>query len=218
VITHIRVVLAEDHALVRAGLSRLITEVPGVELVGVAEDGREALELVEAHRPDVVLLDITMPFVNGLSALAAIRADHPATRVIILSMHDNEEYVTQAFKAGAAGYLLKDSDPAELELALRSVMRGGSYLTPAISRHVIRDMTQRGAAATTAFERLTPRQVEIVQLVAEGHRNYEIGAILGLSEKTVETHRRNLMARLDIHDVAGLVRYAIRIGIVPADR
>jgi DNA-binding NarL/FixJ family response regulator len=174
--------------------------------------------MVDRHGPDVVLLDITMPFLSGLTALGRIRADHPGTRVIMLSMHDNEEYVTHSFKAGAVGYLLKDSDPAELELALRSVMRGGTYLTPAISRHVISDFTRGSRQEASVFERLTPRQVEIVQLIAEGHRNSEIGSLLGLSEKTVETHRRQLMARLDIHDVAGLVRYAIRIGIVPADR
>ena len=217
-ISAIRVVLAEDHAMVRAGMTRLLQDIPGVEVVAVAVDGREAVELVAQHRPDIALLDITMPGLSGLNALSRIRADQPEVRVIMLSMHDNEEYVGHALKAGAAGYLLKGSSFAELELALRSVMSGGSYLTPAVSRHVIRDFTQRSPREPGVYERLTPRQSEIVQLIAEGHRNAEIGAILGVSEKTIETHRMQLMARLDIHDVTGLVRYAIRMGLVPADK
>jgi DNA-binding NarL/FixJ family response regulator len=216
-IAPIRVVLAEDHAMVRAGLTRLLAEVPGVDVVAVACDGREALTLIGQHLPDVALMDITMPGLSGLNALARVTADHPSVRVIMLSMHDNEEYVGHALKAGAAGYLLKDSDLAELELALRSVMRGGSYLTPAVSRHVIRDFTHRSIREPGVYERLTPRQTEIVQLIAEGHRNAAIGEILGVSEKTIETHRMQLMARLGIHDVTGLVRYAIRMGLVPAD-
>ncbi len=214
----IRVLIAEDHGMVRAGLVRLLQDIAGVDVVAVAVDGRDAVTLVDEHRPDVALLDITMPGLSGLNALTRIKADHPEVRVIMLSMHDNEEYVAHALKAGASGYLLKDSDLAELELALRSVMRGGSYLTPSVSRHVIRDFTHRSPAEAGAYERLTPRQTEIVQLIAEGHRNAEIGAILGVSEKTIETHRMQLMARLDIHDVTGLVRYAIRMGLVPADK
>jgi DNA-binding NarL/FixJ family response regulator len=214
----IRVVVAEDHALVRAGLTRLLKDLPNVEVVGIATDGREALVLIEETHPDVVLMDITMPGLSGLAALARVTADHPDVRVIMLSMHDNEEYVGHALKSGAAGYLLKDSDLAELDLAIKSVMRGGSYLTPAVSRHVIRDFTNRSAPEASPFERLTPRQTEIVQLIAEGHRNAEIAQILGMSAKTVETHRTQLMARLDIHDVTGLVRYAIRVGLVPADK
>jgi DNA-binding NarL/FixJ family response regulator len=217
-INPIRVVLAEDHAMVRAGLTRLLAEIPGVDVVAVACDGREALALIDEYLPDVALMDITMPGLSGLNALARITADHPSVRVIMLSMHDNEEYVGHALKAGAAGYLLKDSDLTELELALRSVMRGGSYLTPAVSRHVIRDFTHRSTKEPGVYERLTPRQTEIVQLIAEGHRNAAIGSILGVSEKTIETHRMQLMARLDIHEVTGLVRYAIRMGLVPADK
>jgi DNA-binding NarL/FixJ family response regulator len=217
VIGPIRVALAEDHAMVRAGIARLLQDLPGVELVGVAEDGYEALAIVETQAPDVLLLDITMPRLSGLGVLSRVVADHPALRVIMLSMHDNEEYVGQALKAGASGYLLKDSDLAELSLAIRSVIRGGSYLTPAVSRHVIRDFTHK-VATESPFERLTPRQTEIVQLVAEGHRNSDIASILGMSIKTVETHRTQLMQRLGVHDVTGLVRYAIRVGLVPADK
>jgi DNA-binding NarL/FixJ family response regulator len=217
-IATIRVLIAEDHAMVRAGLVRLLEDIAGVDVVAVAVDGRDAVALVEELRPDVALLDITMPGLSGLNALTRIKTDHPEVRVIMLSMHDNEEYVAHALKAGASGYLLKDSDLAELDLALRSVMRGGSYLTPSVSRHVIRDFTHRSPTEPGVYERLTPRQTEIVQLIAEGHRNAEIGVILGVSEKTIETHRMQLMARLDIHDVTGLVRYAIRMGLVPADK
>jgi DNA-binding NarL/FixJ family response regulator len=214
----IRVALAEDHAMVREGLTRLVREIPNVELVGVAEDGYEAVQLVEMLEPDIILLDITMPRLGGLGVLSRITAEHPRTHAIMLSMHDNEEYVAQALKAGARGYLLKDSDLAELALAIRSVVRGGSYLTPAVSRQVIRDFTDGQRRTDGPFERLTPRQTEIAQLIAEGHRNAEIAGILGTSIKTVETHRTQLMARLGVHDVAGLVRYAIRVGLVPADK
>jgi DNA-binding NarL/FixJ family response regulator len=213
----IRVALAEDHAMVRAGIARLIEDLQWVELVGVAVDGHEALDLVRDATPDVLLLDITMPGLSGLAVLSRITADYPHTRVIMLSMHDNEEYVGQALKTGAAGYLLKDSDLDELGFAIRSVLRGGSYLTPAVSRHVIRDFT-RGQTSMSPFEGLSPRQTEVVQLAAEGHRNSEIAAILGMSIKTVETHRAQVMARLGVHDVTGLVRYAIRVGLVPADK
>lgn len=217
-IATIRVGLAEDHGLVRAGIARLIEDLPDVELVGVAEDGHEAIEMVRIAAPDVLLLDITMPRLGGLGVLARVIVEYPATHVIMLSMHDNEEYVSRALQAGASGYLLKDSDLSELGLALRSVVRGGCYLTPAVSRHVIRDFTHGQTASENLWERLTPRQTEIVQLVAEGHRNAEIASILGMSIKTVETHRTQLMVRLGIHDVTGLVRYAIRVGLVPADK
>jgi DNA-binding NarL/FixJ family response regulator len=214
----ISVALAEDHALVREGIARLVSELAGIELVGIASDGHGAVRIVRETRPDVLLLDITMPGLGGLGVLARVVAEYPSTHVIMLSMHDNEEYVGQALKAGADGYLLKDSDLDELGVAIRAVVRGGSYLTPAVSRHVIRDYTHGGPRTDAPFERLTPRQMEIAQLVAEGHRNAEIAAILGVSIKTVETHRTQLMARLDVHDVAGLVRYAIRVGLVPADK
>ena len=214
----IRVLVGDDHAMVRAGLKRLLEDMPEIDVVGVASDGREVLELVRETLPDVVLMDITMPGMSGLSALARITADHPHISVIMLSMHDNEEYVAQALKSGASGFLLKDSDLAELQLAIRSVIRGGTYLTPSVSRHVVRDYTNCAPTGAEPGQRLTPRQTEIVQLIAEGHRNAEIAQILAMSTKTVETHRTQLMARLNVHDVTGLVRYAIRVGLVPADR
>lgn len=210
----IRVVVAEDHALVRAGIRSLLERLPGVEVVGEAADGREALELLKTQAPHVALLDISMPGMNGLEAAARAARRFPATRVILLSMHANEEYVHRALKAGAAGYLLKDAGAAELELAVRAVARGDTYLSPAISKQVISDYVRRTEAETTSLQALTPRQREILQLIAEGHTTKDIAKKLDLGVKTVETHRAALMRRLDIHDVAGLVRYAIRSGLV----
>ena len=221
-----RVLLAEDHTLVRAGIRALLQNLTGIQVVAEASDGREALRLIKTYQPDVVLMDIAMAGLNGLEATARVTKEFPTVRVVILSMHSTEEYVAQALRAGAAGYLLKDAAAAELELAVTAVARGETYLSPAVSKHVIADYLRRvgdreasgGGGATPASELLTPRQREILQLIAEGRSTKEIAAILHLSVKTVETHRTQLMARLDIHDVAGLVRYAIRIGLVALDR
>ena len=222
--SQIRIVLADDHTLVRAGIRALLQNLAGVEVVAEADDGREALRLIEAHRPDVVLMDIAMPGLNGLEAATRVAKEFPEVRVIILSMYANEEYVLQALRAGAAGYLLKGARTPELELALNAVVQGETYLSPAASRHVVDDYIRRAggegdrdSAAPRADERLTPRQREILQLIAEGHTTKEIARQLDISAKTVEMHRAQLMARLDIHDVASLVRYAIRIGLVAPD-
>jgi DNA-binding NarL/FixJ family response regulator len=213
----IRVVLVEDHALVRAGIRSLLERMSGVEIVGEAGDGREAIELIGLLLPDVVLMDVTMPGLNGLHAMARVRAEYPSVRVVMLSMHDNEEFVWQALNAGAAGYVLKGADPAELGIAIRSVAQGGSYLSPEVSRQVVDDYVRRTGPERSALDRLTPRQLEIVQLIAEGKTNSQIARELDISLKTVETHRSQLMARLDVHDVTGIVRYAIRIGLISAD-
>jgi len=183
-------------------------------VVAEASDGREALALAATHRPHVLLMDIAMPGLNGLEAAARLARELPEVRVIILSMHASEEYVLQALRAGAAGYLLKGAGPAELELAVRAAARGETYLSPSMSRHVVDDYLRRTGAAASSPDPLTPRQREILQLIAEGHTTKGVASKLGLSVKTVETHRMQLMERLDIHDVAGLVRYAIRIGLV----
>ncbi|MGE0823608.1 MAG: response regulator [Candidatus Binatia bacterium] len=222
----IRILLVDDHHLVRAGLRTLLQQMPETEVVGEASDGREALEQIRTDQPDVVLMDITMAEMNGLVATAQITHDCPQVRVVMLSMHANKEYVTQALQAGAAGYLLKDAAPTELELAIKAVMRGEKYLSPAISTHVIADYLQRTGGGvvnrteveTAHHDPLTLRQREILQLIAEGNTTKEIAAKLALSVKTVETHRTQLMERLDIHDIAGLVRYAIRTGLVTPDR
>jgi DNA-binding NarL/FixJ family response regulator len=213
----VRVLIAEDHALVRAGLRKLLESVSGVEVVGEAGDGRDAVAQVEAKAPEIALLDIAMPGLNGLEAAAKIVQDHPGTRVILLSMHANEEYVLQALRAGVTGYVLKDSALAELELAIEAVRRGDTYLSPTVSRH-IGEYVRRTGGEPTPRESLTPRQREILQLIAEGHSTKGIAGALKVSVKTVETHRAALMDKLDIHDVAGLVRYAIRIGLVTPDR
>jgi DNA-binding NarL/FixJ family response regulator len=219
----LRVLLAEDHALVRAGFRALLQTVDNVHVIAEAGDGRAALRLIEEHQPDVVLMDIAMPGLNGLEAAARVAKEFPRVRVIILSMHANEEYVLQALRAGAAGYLLKDADTVELELALKTVIRGEVYLSPAVSRYVagyirrMGDVPAGGSPDIGRYERLTPRQREILQLIAEGNTTREIARILNVSAKTVETHRARLMEELDIHDVAGLVRYAIRVGLVAPD-
>ena len=213
----LRVLLADDHALVRAGMRSLLRDIEGVEVVGEAADGAQALALAERERPDVVLLDIAMKGMNGLEAAARFRELHPGIKVIILSMHASEEYVLQALRAGAAAYLIKDSATAELELALRSVMRGETYLSPAISRQVVEGYVQR-VGAGAGEDPLTPRQREVLKRIAEGRSTKEIAFDLGLSVKTVETHRAQIMERVGIRDVAGLVRYAMRTGLVPPEK
>jgi DNA-binding NarL/FixJ family response regulator len=215
--TGVRVLLADDHLLVRAGIRSLLGTLAGIEVVGEARDGQEALHLVETLRPRIVLMDIAMPGLNGLEATARIARDYPETRVIILSMHVSEEYAARALRAGGAGYLPKDADVRELELAIEAVARGETYLSPAVSTHVVADYRRRLAEVPDALARLTPRQREVLQLLAEGHSTKEIAFRLRVSGKTVETHRAQIMDRLDIHDLAGLVRFAIRMGLVSPD-
>lgn len=210
----IRVILADDHTLVRAGLRKLLESIPDLTVVGEARDGLELLTLVEQLQPDLVLLDIAMPGLNGLEAAARMARSWPRIRVLILSMHQGEEYVRQALRSGAAGYLLKDAAPLELELALKAVLAGETYLSPAVSKGVVNDYVQRLRDDDATGSGLTPRQTEVLQLIAEGHSSKEIARRLDLSVKTVETHRSQLMKQLDIHEVAGLVRYAIRMGLV----
>jgi DNA-binding NarL/FixJ family response regulator len=212
--TPIRILLADNHTLVRAGLRSLLQSLEGVEVVAEASDGREVLNLVEVHHPDVVLMDVAMPEMNGLEATARVVKEFPAVRVIILSMHANEEYVLQALRVGAMGYVLKDSGVSELELALRAISKGETYLSPAVSKHVVADYVRRAGGETSPLDQLTPRQREILQLLVKGQTTKKIAEALFISVKTVETHRAQLMERLGIHDVAGLVRYAIRVGLV----
>ena len=210
----VRVLLADDHALVRAGIRALLQDLEGVTVVAEAGNGADVLELARTHRPDVVLLDISMPGLSGLDVSAQLERELPEVRVVVLSMHANEEYVLQALRAGAVGYMLKDSATAELELALKAVMQGETYLSPRISKQVVEGYVQRVGADQPASEKLTPRQREVLRLIAEGHSTKEIAHRLELSVKTVETHRAQLMERLQIRDIAGLVKYAIRNGLV----
>ena len=214
----IRVVLADDHALVRAGIRALLEKRPGIEVVGEAANGREALELIRKRMPNLILLDISMTELGGLEALPRIVKDFPSVKVLILSGHANEEYVLRALRNGAAGYMLKDAATAELQLAMDCVIQGKTYLGPSISRTVIDNYVERVGPLFSPLEQLTPRQREILQLVAEGKNTKEIAHLLGISIKTVEAHRLQLMARLSIHDLPGLVRYAVRSGLVSAER
>jgi DNA-binding NarL/FixJ family response regulator len=207
----IRVLLADDHDLFRAGVRSLLEGLPEIQVVAEAGDGRKAVELAEAHRPDVALLDVMMPELNGLEAAAQLPA---GVRTIILSMNAHEEFVLQALRAGAAGYVLKNTTPAELETAIRTVVKGETYLSPAVSKHVISAYLARVGNSETSLERLSPRQREVLQLIAEGSGTKEIARKLGISTKTVEMHRIHLMQALDIHDVPGLVKYAIKMGVI----
>ncbi len=223
--TPIRVLLADDHALFRAGVRMLLEHMEGVAVVGEVADGREAVRLSTRLQPDIVLMDITMSGLNGLEATAQVVAACPRTKVIIVSMHLNEQYVMQAVRAGAVGYLLKDAAANELEQAVRTVARGDTYMDQAASKHLLTAYRGRRASHTGSEEHepapmdiLTARQREILQLIAEGRTTKEIAALLHRSEKTIEGHRSRLMNQLDIHDVVGLVRYAIRIGLIPPDR
>jgi DNA-binding NarL/FixJ family response regulator len=213
----IRVLLAEDHTLVRAGLQALLRDVPEIQVVAEAGDGREALRLIEVHRPDVILMDITMPGLNGLETTARVVSKFPGVGVIILSMHADEEYVLRALHLGAVGYLLKDADVAELQQAITTVACGKTYLSPTVSGLVV-DYVRQAGKEPTSLDLLTPRQREVLQLIAEGHTAKEIAQILEISPKTVETHRMDTMERLGIYDVPGLVRYAIRVGLVSPHR
>jgi DNA-binding NarL/FixJ family response regulator len=213
-----RVLLADDHTLVRAGIRTLLEGLGGVSVVAETGDGREAVELCERLQPDVVLLDVTMPGLNGLETAPRIARVSPATRILVLSMHASEGYVAQALRSGVHGYLLKDAAVTELAVALRAILRGDSYLSPAISRPVVEAFLRGPGRPASPLTLLTARQREILQLVAEGRSTKEIAADLGLSVKTVETHRAQLMERLDIRDLPGLVRLAIREGLVSPDR
>jgi DNA-binding NarL/FixJ family response regulator len=216
-----RVLLADDHTLVRAGIRALVARVPGAEIVGEAGDGHAALALILETRPDVALVDVSMPGINGLDLAARAAREAPATRMVILSMHSSPGHVSQALRAGVKGYVLKDAAAEELPVMLGAVMRGETYLSPAISRHVVEGFLGRntdGRRAERADDGLTPRQREILQLVAEGKSTKEVAQLLDLSVKTVEAHRGQIMERLEIHDLASLVRYAIRVGLVSPER
>jgi DNA-binding NarL/FixJ family response regulator len=214
----IRVLIADDHALVRAGIRGLLTAGPGVEVVAETGDGAETIVLVARHRPDVVLLDLGLPGMHGLDVIARLTRLHPEVRIVVLSMHTADPYVVAALRAGAAGYVVKSGRASELTVAVHAAARGEQYLSPEIARQVIEGYLRNGTGETLPAASLTARQREILQLIAEGHTTKEIAGRLGLSVKTVEAHRWQLMRRLDIHDLAGLVRYAIGVGLVSPER
>jgi DNA-binding NarL/FixJ family response regulator len=211
-----RVLLADDHTLVRSGMRLILEEMRDMSVVGEAADGEEAIRLAEQVRPDVVLMDLSMPLVGGLEATRRLKRQLPDTRVLVLSMHADEAYVEQALSAGAAGYLLKGADRSELEHALNVVGAGQTYLSPAISRRVVDALARASDAARAGsmLDVLTPRQQEVLKLVAQGWSTKKIAAQLGLSVKTVEAHRSSIMDRLNIRDLAGVVRFAVRARLV----
>ena len=214
----IRILVVDDHTLVREGLATLLDSENDIEVVGQCGTGREAINLTKKLNPDVVLLDFKLPDMDGLEITEQIAGSETNARVLILTMYANEEYVLRALRAGAAGYLLKDAGPVELELAINAATHNKTYLSPAISKHVAEYVRQEsGETVSSPLERLTPRQREILQLIAEGRTTPEIAQLLEVSVKTVDTHRTQLMDRLDIHDIAGLVRYAIRVGLITAE-
>jgi DNA-binding NarL/FixJ family response regulator len=212
-----RVLLADDHALVRAGIRALLESLPGVEVTGETGNGLEAITIVRRDPPDAILLDITLPGLNGLEAAAQIARLGVPTRVLMLSMHASPEYAARAFAAGAAGYLNKDSAFDELATALDTICTGRRYLCRAIDPQLVQQFGEHAGRGESELERLTPRQRQILQLIAEGHGTRQIAEQLFLSVKTVETHRGQVIERLGIHDVPGLVRFAIRHGLVPPE-
>jgi two-component system response regulator NreC len=214
----IRVLLADDHTIVRQGLKALLNAEPDIEVVGEAADGWAAIQQAETLMPDVVLMDITMPRLNGLEATRRLKKLLPQVKVLVLTVHTNEEYVREILRAGAAGYILKEAAVGELVTAVRAVARGDSFLSPAVSKIVVEDLARgREWNGDTVFDTLTPREREVLQLIGEGHTNQEIAEILAISVKTVETHRAQLRRKLDIHDRAGLIYYAIRKGLTRMD-
>ena len=215
----IRVLLADDHALVLAGIRALVEELGGTQIVAEANNGREAVALAKQHKPDLVIMDISMQELNGIEATAQIMAEVPTTKVLILSMHTTEDFVRRAIKSGAAGYLVKDSAPLDLKMAIAAVLRGEIYLSPRVSRHVVSGFLHgKPHQNESSMDALTARQREILQMIAEGKSTKQIAFQLEVSIKTVETHRAALMERLGIHDVAGLVLYAVRHGVISVDR
>jgi len=209
----LRIILADDHALVRAGFRALLREM-GIQILAEAGNGWEVLQRVSEHQPDVVLMDIAMPELNGLEATARLTQQFPTVRVVILSMHANIEYARRALQAGAAGYLLKNAKAAELETALTAVAQGEVYLSPAVAKYVAADYTRRCQDKSPAYMRLTPRQAEILQLITKGYTRKQIAEKLDISVKTFDTYRAQLMRLLDVQDAAGLVRAAAQMGLV----
>lgn len=215
----ITVFLADDHTIVRKGLVSLLVEQEDIAVVGEAENGREALALIEQLKPDVVVMDITMPLLNGLEATRQIKRRWPQIQVVILTIHTTEEYIFQILQAGASGYVAKQAAPQELVMAIHSAYNGETFLSPSISQTVIREYIAHAQSAPCedVVDILTEREYEICQLLVEGYSSREIADILVISIKTVETHRGNLLRKLDIGNLADLTKYAIRKGITPLD-
>ena len=211
-----RIVIAEDHTILREGLRSLLSSSPDFEVVGEAGDGREAIRCVEKLKPDLILTDLSMPRMNGMEAIREIKKQSPKTKILVLTVHRTEEYILATLKAGADGYLLKDSTHSELVMAVKNVISGKHYISPGISEKVIEGYIEgrKTLKPRTSWETLTQREREILKLIAEGYRNKEIADDLCISVKTVEKHRANLMEKLNLHNVQALTAFAIEKGLV----
>jgi two-component system response regulator NreC len=215
----VRIVIAEDHTILREGLRSLLSSNPNFEVVGEAEDGREAIRCAEKLKPRLILTDLSMPRMNGMEAIKEIKKRSPETKVLVLTVHKAEEYILAAFRAGADGYLLKDSTHAELVMAVNKVLSGRHYISPEISEKVIEGYLdgKKTLKSRTSWETLTQREREILKLIAEGYKNKDIAEDLCISVKTVEKHRANLMEKLDLHNVQALTAFAIERGLVSSE-
>lgn len=213
-----RILLADDHKIVRDGLRSLLEKLPGMVVIGEASDGRAAVQLTKELSPDIVVMDLTMPYLNGIEATQQIRQNSPATRIIALSMHSDKRFVLQVLRAGASGYLLKDSAFEELATAIRAVNANKTYLSPPMADLVLKDYLQQlPKSGPSVYSLLTGREREVLQLIAEGKTTKETASLLTVSVKTVETHRQRIMEKLQIRSVAELVKYAIREGLIPLE-
>ncbi len=212
----IRILLADDHAILREGIRALLEDYADLSVVGEADDGRKAVDLASQLEPDIVLMDIGMPVMSGLEATRQIKRDYPNIQVLVLTMHDSEEYVSQLLTAGASGYVLKYVASSELVQAIRAVAAGQNYVSPAVTRVLVESLITRRAnpRSLDPFQTLTEREREVFQLAAEGNTNRQIADKLGVSVKTIKAHRANMMAKLDIHDRGELVKLAIQRGII----
>jgi DNA-binding NarL/FixJ family response regulator len=215
-VPQIRILIADDHVIIRSGLRLLLEQQPDFKVVAEANDGREALQMVSKFHPEVAILDIGMPQLNGIEATRQIVAQEPATQVVILSMHADEGYVLRALKAGAKAYIVKNSAEADLIRAVRSVAEGKSFFSPAISKMLLEDYVRqvREKEVEDSYDLLTPREREVLQLVAEGRSNKDVANLLNLSLHTVETHRGNILEKLGLHGIPELILYAVRKGII----
>lgn len=209
----IRVLIADDHALVREGIRHVLDAEPGITVVAEAANGRDAVSLAIEHHPDVVVLDITMPEESGLKAAARLRDALPSARVLLLSMHDQAEYVREGMRVGVSGYILKDSAGEELRMAIRTVHSGGNFFSPAVVKRLSAAPAPDTSSAASLLESLTPRERDVLEGVSRGLTNKAIAGELGISRRTVEAHRESLMRKLDIHNVAGLTRFALDTGL-----
>jgi two-component system response regulator NreC len=212
----VRIVIAEDHTILREGLKSLLSSNPDFEIIGEAGDGREAIRCVEKCKPNLILVDLSMPRMNGIDAIREIKRRFPETKILVLTVHKTEEYILATLKAGADGYVLKDATHAELMIAVKNVLSGKHYISPGISEKVIEGYLEgrKTLKTRTSWETLTQREREILKLIAEGYKNKEIADYLCISPKTVEKHRANLMEKLDLHNVQALTTFAIEKGLV----